>query len=189
MPAYKFLFTKQEIDKRYGPSPDALELPEHCRPPPGYEVVPTDRAIALAGYMLSLSQDYEFPETRAAQVGAGAGPDVPQGPMSGEQVYATKCTLCHQANGEGLAGTFPPLAGSKWLSGNPERAINIVLSGLVGPITVKGTGFNGAMIAHGPMLSNKEIAGVLTFVRSQWGNSDAEVTEEAVATERPPATE
>jgi mono/diheme cytochrome c family protein len=103
---------------------------------------------------------------------------------AGKRVYAQVCQACHQANGQGLPGSFPPLAGSEWVSGGSERGINIVLSGLSGPITVKGTSYNGAMAAFGGMLSDMEVAAVLTHVRSQWGNSGVAVTEEAVAAVR-----
>jgi len=177
MPRYKFLFTKQKIDERHGPSPDALELSGSCAPPEGYEVVPTNRANALVAYLLSLKQNYDFPETL---VGGAKEAKV----LTGKEIYALRCVMCHQANGNGLPGTFPALAGSKWVIGSKERTINVVLSGIGGPITVKGEAFNSAMPAWGPTMSNKEIADVLTHIRSEWGNEADAVTEEDVAKER-----
>jgi mono/diheme cytochrome c family protein len=99
---------------------------------------------------------------------------------TGPQVYAI-CLACHMANGAGLPGAFPPLAGSEWVTGRPEVPIAIVLHGLQGEITVKGTKFNGVMTAWGPMLSDQEVANVVTYVRSQFGNSASAVTAADVA--------
>lgn len=100
----------------------------------------------------------------------------------GEGVYAN-CTVCHQPNGLGIPGAFPPLAGSEWALGNPERVAVIVMNGLMGPIDVKGATFNSAMPGLGAALSDEQIAAVATFVRgnSEWGNSASEVPEEMVA--------
>jgi mono/diheme cytochrome c family protein len=98
----------------------------------------------------------------------------------GRVVYAT-CTTCHQQNGEGLAGSFPPLAGSSIATGAPEIPIAIVLHGMQGPLTVKGVEYNGVMTPWGPMFDDLQIAAVLTYVRSQWGNSASAVTPEQVA--------
>ena len=89
----------------------------------------------------------------------------------GEGVYAN-CTVCHQPNGLGIPGAFPPLAGSEWALGNPERVAVIVMNGLMGPIDVKGATFNSAMPGLGAALSDEQIAAVATFVRgnSEWGN-------------------
>jgi mono/diheme cytochrome c family protein len=90
--------------------------------------------------------------------------------------YVEVCAVCHQATGLGLEGAFPPLAGSEWLNGRPEIPIAIVLHGLQGPITVKGKAFNGAMMAWGAAMTDDDIAGTLTYARSQWGNRAAAVT-------------
>jgi len=78
---------------------------------------------------------------------------------------------CHQPTGLGLPGAYPPLAGSEWAQGPDERVIRIVLDGLSGPITVKGGQFNNSMPAFGPLLRDEQIADVLTYVRSEWGNT------------------
>ena len=105
----------------------------------------------------------------------------PAGPTDpGEQVFQTVCATCHQANAQGLAGTFPPLAGSDWASGDPETPIRIVLGGLSGPITVGGAQYN-SMMPPPPGLDEDKIAAVLTFVRSHFGNKASAVTKEQVA--------
>jgi mono/diheme cytochrome c family protein len=99
----------------------------------------------------------------------------------GKRVFANTCITCHQANGMGVPGAFPPLAGSDWAQGPEERVIRIVLLGLNGPIKVSGTDFNSAMAALGSVLKDDQIAHALTYVRSEWGNKAPEVKPETVA--------
>lgn len=118
--------------------------------------------------------------------GTGAPPPATVDPLVlGKSVYGTVCAACHQGNGQGLPGAFPPLAGSEWVVGSEERAIRIVLHGLQGPIKVKGTDFVGAMPAAGPgsgfNLSPEKVAAVLTYIRQEWGNSAPPVSVEKVA--------
>lgn len=114
-------------------------------------------------------------------------PREPEGPIvyDGGQLYvAQACVGCHQANGQGLAGAFPPLAGSEWVTGAPEVPIKILLSGLAGPIEVKGNTYNGLMPAYGANLNDGEIAAIVTYIRSNWDNGASEVTADQVATIR-----
>jgi mono/diheme cytochrome c family protein len=90
--------------------------------------------------------------------------------------YNEVCAACHQQAGTGIEGAFPPLAGSEWLIGKPEIPIAIVLHGLQGPITVKGAPYNSAMMAWGTAMSDDDIAGTLTYARSQWGNKATPIT-------------
>jgi len=101
------------------------------------------------------------------------------GGANGAEIF-TRCAACHQSTGQGLPGTYPPLAGSEWLVNNPEVPIRIVLHGLQGPITVKGSSFNNAMTPFADQLSDEEIAAVLTYERSNWGNGASAVTAEQV---------
>jgi mono/diheme cytochrome c family protein len=94
--------------------------------------------------------------------------------------YHTVCITCHQAEGQGIAGAFPPLAGSDWLTGNPELPIRIVLLGLSGPIEVKGAKFN-AVMPPPPGLNDEKIADAITFARTHFGNAASKVTPEDVA--------
>lgn len=98
--------------------------------------------------------------------GGGAG-----GAADGAALFAGRCAACHQATGQGLPGVFPPLAGSEWVQGRPETVAAIVLHGVTGPLTVKGAKFSGAMPTFSDQLSDAEIAAVLSYVRSQWGNT------------------
>ena len=100
--------------------------------------------------------------------------------MNGATVYAGTCVACHQANGEGSPGLFPPLAGSEFVTGNPERLTRIVLHGLSGPVTVKGATYTGQMPPW-QQLSDAEVAAVLTYIRSSWGNTAPEIKADEVA--------
>ncbi|WP_137926738.1 cytochrome c [Cupriavidus sp. 2SB] len=104
--------------------------------------------------------------------------------VDGAAIFQSHCVACHQATGQGLPGVFPPLAGSEWVTGSDAKAARIVLRGVTGKITVKGTAYNGAMPAFAAQLGDAEIAAVLTHVRSQWGNAAPPVTAETVAAAR-----
>ncbi len=106
-------------------------------------------------------------------------------PKKGEELYG-RCMACHQQNGAGMPGAFPPLAESEWVNGPASRPIAILMHGLQGEITVKGVKYNSMMMAYGtgvPM-SDDEIATVLTYVRSNFGNNASAVTAAEVATVR-----
>lgn len=92
----------------------------------------------------------------------------------GKQTYMQTCFACHQAEGQGVNGAFPPLAKSDFLNADVNRTIGIVLNGLTGEITVNGQKFNSVMTRQN--LNDEEIANVLTFVYNSWGNSKKEVT-------------
>lgn len=113
----------------------------------------------------------------------GAGPAEPE-EVDGAELYAQQCVACHQANGEGMAGAFPPLAGSEWVTGDAELPIKVLLSGLGGPVEVKGQSYNGAMPAFGAVWNDEEIAAVVTYIRAEWGNEAGEVDAEQVAAVR-----
>lgn len=92
----------------------------------------------------------------------------------GKRVFMQTCFACHQPDGKGLPGIFPPLAGSDFLLADHDRPIRIVTKGLTGPVTVKGQTFNNIMPAQ--VLSDQQIADVLTYVTNSWGNSAAPYT-------------
>ncbi|MFT4605125.1 MAG: nitrite reductase (NO-forming) [Rhodothermales bacterium] len=98
---------------------------------------------------------------------------------AGGRVFAQNCAACHQPEGQGMAGAFPPLAGSDYLLADRDRAIRTVVNGLSGPVTVNGTDYNGVM--PGVRLSDADVANVLTFVMKSWDNNGPEVTSTDVA--------
>ena len=89
----------------------------------------------------------------------------------GKQIYMQNCFACHLPTGEGIAGVFPPLAKSDYMMADRERTIRIVLKGLNGPITVNGQAYNGVMPPQSDILTEEQMADVLTYVTNMWGNT------------------
>jgi mono/diheme cytochrome c family protein len=102
---------------------------------------------------------------------------------SGKKLFASNCASCHQASGLGLGDQYPPLAGSEWVTVNPELIIKVILKGLKGEIKVKGKTYApaGGMAAVSNLKTDREIANVTTYVRQAWGNDAPEVSVEEVA--------
>lgn len=98
----------------------------------------------------------------------------------GQTVYLGNCAACHQPDGTGLRGAFPPLAQSDFLQRNRREVMQAALFGLSGPITVNGADYNGVMPSMG-YLGDADLAAVLTYVFSSWGNSGAAVSVAEVA--------
>ena len=103
----------------------------------------------------------------------------------GKEIYGKEgyCVTCHQADGKGLSASgFPPLTGNKWVQGNEERLIKIVLKGLMGPLEINGVKYAGQvpMTPYGGLLNDKEVAAVLTYVRNSFGNQAPAVSPEKV---------
>ena len=110
-----------------------------------------------------------------------------QGP-DGKAVYGTTCAACHQATGDGVSGVFPPLAGSEWVTGDEAKLARIVLHGLTGPVEVAGETYAGMMPPWGGALKDPELAAVLTYIRSSWGNKATPVTAAKIASIRAATT-
>jgi mono/diheme cytochrome c family protein len=147
-------------------------------------------AAALAGLLAacakssqSASSTSSTATSAAATATASAAAVAQNGAMAsdGGKVYETNCSSCHQASGQGVKGSFPPLAGNPVVVGDPKTVIHVVKYGLSGNLTVKGHKYNGMMPAWGKQLSNADIASVITFIRSSWGNSASAVTTAQVA--------
>ena len=105
-----------------------------------------------------------------------SGPVAPPDPkVIGKRLYVANCAQCHQTSGLGQAGVYPPLAGSEWVTGSKNRLISILHKGIAGPITVNGNLYNNNMPAWGdgaPVpLKDEQIAAILTYIRSEWGNA------------------
>ena len=143
--------------------------------------------VLLAGFMLGACAQETPDEPSAAAAGdtavhdaevaaAGAGALMEQG----KAVFLANCAACHQPDGKGLKGAFPPLAGSDFLLGDRKQVMAAALFGLSGPITVNGEEYNGVMPSLGH-LSDADLAAALTYVWGSWGNSGAAVSVEEVA--------
>ena len=97
---------------------------------------------------------------------------------AGQIVYKRNCAACHQVDGSGVIGAFPPLAESDFIT-DPKVVASAVANGLTGEIRVNGEVYNGVMPAL--RLSDEEIANVSTYVVNSWGNKGGEVTPADVA--------
>jgi mono/diheme cytochrome c family protein len=103
----------------------------------------------------------------------------------GKRVYEQICGVCHGVDGLGKPGQAPPLAGSDWvIAKGHNRLAHIPLAGISGPISVGGKDWNLNMAAMGAALSDADLAAVLTYIRSSWGNKAGEVTADDIKTIR-----
>lgn len=108
------------------------------------------------------------------QKSATAQPEQP-----GKKVYDSVCLACHMADGSGVPGMHPPLTESDFVNGDAEKLIGIVLNGVKGKLEVKGEVYNSVMPPQAS-LSDQQIADVLTYIRSNFGNNSGPVTAEQV---------
>jgi len=107
-------------------------------------------------------------ETRANPVIAGLTKEMQF--EKGKQVYMGLCFACHQADGKGLPGAFPPLAAADYMLADRDRGVRAVLKGLSGPVTVNGVTFNSMMPPQEAVLTDAQVADVMTYVFNAWGN-------------------
>ena len=126
-----------------------------------------------------------------AEVGltaSAAGDTSAKGPVDpiaeGKRIFGANCSACHQSTGLGVAGAFPPLIGSEWVTGPDQTVVRILLNGLGGPVRVKGAVYNGAMPAWKEVLSDDDIAHVATYIRQWSPNAASPVAASVVSTLR-----
>lgn len=144
------------------------------------------RSLAIAVVLLiaavGCSSHKQLSQQQTAPPPASVGPTAAVASASdGAKIFDTNCSSCHGANGQGIAGAIPPLAKNPTVVGDATKVIHIVKYGLTGAISVNGHPFNGQMPAWGATLSNADVAAVLTYVRSSWGNKAPGVSEAQVA--------
>ena len=101
----------------------------------------------------------------------------------GKLHYTTTCMPCHQSNGMGQPAVAPPLVGSEYVTGDDQRLTKIVLDGLMGPVKVDGLEWNLVMppLKHHPVLTDDNLAAVLTYIRREWGHTSDPVSPETVS--------
>ena len=147
-------------------------------------------AFLGAGYLFWNSGGFKvnvFNPARVAWDGAGTGgaAAAPDPMVIGKRLFTQNCAVCHQQTGLGVAGQFPPLAGSEWVLAQDwhgdNHIVKIVLHGFHGAVTVKGEQFNNVMAPWGKVLKDEQIAAVLTYVRNEWGNKAPPITKDFVA--------
>lgn len=198
MPSFSWMF--DIVDKApEGVSP--VPLPKAYAPPRGV-VVPNRDAQALLAYLLSLKQPplpASVPvaaagsQAEAPKPAAGAPASAPPAAATpaggydaakGESLFTTNCSVCHQATGEGMPGVFPPLKGNAAVNDpDPTTHIHTVLFGLEGA-TIDGVKYESPMSEFGSMLSDDEIASIINYERSSWGNHGKPITAQDVAAVR-----
>lgn len=127
-------------------------------------------------------QEMPVDEEELAASRPSDNPDLEEKMELGKNIYGRTCVACHQANGQGIPQVFPPLAGADYLNEDVKRAIDIVLHGKSGEITVNGETYNSVMTAQN--ISDQEVTNVLTYIYNNWGNNGTEVTEEMVKAQR-----
>jgi mono/diheme cytochrome c family protein len=161
------------------------DLREHF---PGWLYLVCGLALFLAGSSFTGFQTF-------GQGMLDQGPGGPAAPAAGQQqaqaalspaqagakIYSQNCASCHQASGAGSPGSYPPLAGSEYVLGSKIRLSAILLKGLQGPVTVKGGSF-GSMVMPGweQAIPPEKLAGLMTYLRSAWGNNASAVTPDDV---------
>ncbi|MFD2516868.1 c-type cytochrome [Salinimicrobium flavum] len=119
-------------------------------------------------------------ENSLDHISAEKSPELKESISRGAGIYNNFCASCHLAGGEGIAGVFPPLKDSDWLTEKREASIHAVKYGLKGPIKVNGEKYDNLMPALG--LENGEIADVFNYINNSWGNNvEKPVTKEEVA--------
>ena len=138
----------------------------------------------FAGNFSGDSLDIAYiPPKKAGPGGGAAGPEKELTPAErGKKIFAANCQTCHQANGQGVPGQYPPLAGSEFTNGGSRRMAMIVLKGLQGPVKVKGQTYGSAVMQPwDKTLTDQKIADVMTYERSDWGNQASPVSAEQIA--------
>lgn len=181
MPSYPWLF--EVVDSNSVKDDDTVvNLPETFASPSGTTVIAKEEALQLVAYLQSLKQtelpdgreEKFIPALRRIQTEGMDGEGESAG-LNGENLYAQTCAVCHQNNGKGVAGAFPPLAGSEIVNDeDPEMMIKIILQGY------DARSEFASMQAFADQLSDAEIAAIATHERTSWGNNAPKVTEEDV---------
>lgn len=120
------------------------------------------------GAIQTMPKDKNAPKAKAPKA-----KNLKESMEAGKIVYNSNCAACHQPNGEGTKGVFPPLAKSDYLMADKGRAISAIINGLQGKITVNGQDYDNVMPALD--LSDEDVADVLTYVRNSWGNKSDQV--------------
>lgn len=181
MPAYPWLFIYKDSTSK---NDVVVNIPEEYMNGKTGKYVATKDAMYLLAYLQSLKQvklpdgtpSPEFLYKRAAAEATGQGAS---SKVDGATLYTANCQSCHQANGEGLPGAFPPLKGSSVVDGdNLEMYVDIIMNGYTGR---EKEGF-GAMPPVGTTanLTPEEITAIMNHERSSWGNNAKQVAVEQI---------
>jgi len=178
MPAYPWLFTVKETPAQ---NDVVVNVPSVYLKGRKGKVVATDDALALVAYLQSLKQTKlpdGIPEPAFLYKREVEKSTTPAEGPDGAALYIANCQSCHQANGEGLPGAFPPLKGSKVVNDdeNLELYVDIIMNGY------DARPEYGAMAPIGTIMnfSEQEVAAIINHERSSWGNNGKQVTPEEI---------
>ena len=171
---------------------DSTVAADRFRPVPVWVIAGCGALLLWAGlYLGSYSGGFQGDVFNEEANYKPSGPTGPVDPIvaskkRGHGVFIANCAQCHQADGNGQAGQFPPLVASEWVVGDaPKRLPLILLHGIQGTIHVKGAVYNNQMPAWAGVLSDKQISDVLTYVRGDLGgNAAGPIPEAAIADAR-----
>ena len=203
MPSFSWMF--DVVDKvPVGAVP--VPVPAAYAPAKG-KVIPSHQAQALLAYLMSLKQP-PLAQVAANEATTSAAPATPATPAAaapsptrsspatpaksaaaydaakGKSLFTDNCAVCHQAGGTGLPGAFPPLKGNEVVNdANPSAHIHTVLHGAEG-LTIGGVKYDSAMPEFAGTLTDAEIAAIIDYERSSWGNHGPMITAAQVAAER-----
>lgn len=185
MPGYPWLFEEKREDQVL--KTDVLvPVPENFMKNKGVKIVAGSRALDLITYLQSLKQsplpgENELPfipaltRNKRSEGGENSGIEGGSPLPDGEALYMSTCAACHQMDGSGLAGAFPPLAGSPIVNDpDPELLVSIILQGY------DARPEYAMMVGFAEMLSDEEIAAIANHERRSWGNTGAPITAEDV---------
>ena len=139
---------------------------------------PTDvwsaKVVKTAADRLNGIAEVEQPEFAAAKAPAHLDAKAQAQFLAGQKIYVREghCVTCHQADGKGLAPSFPSIENSPWVAGDKDRLIKVSMYGLMGPLEINGRKYDGQvpMTPFGGLLNDEELASVLTYVRNSFGN-------------------
>jgi cytochrome c oxidase cbb3-type subunit 2 len=173
MQAYPWLF---EIKDSVDENDVVISLPPDTAPKEG-KVVATEDAENLVAYLLYLKQ---APIKGLNNSDLFSSADKNSSGTMGQNLYNSSCASCHQQNGEGIPSIFPPLKSSAVVdSDNADEHIRIVLFGSKGKV-IDGVEYTSEMPAQAENFSDEEIAAIINYERTNWGNNGSEVTAEDV---------
>jgi len=127
-------------------------------------------AAALAAMLLLAACAKSASDESANNAGASAEANNPASASDGAVIYDANCSSCHQSDGRGISGAFPPLAGNPVVTGNPTAVIAIVKNGLDGRVEVNGQAYSGIMPRWKGVLTDEQIAAAISYIRSSWHN-------------------
>lgn len=188
MPSYPWLF---KVKDKAGPGDEVVNVPEAFKDSPADVIVASQRAEHLVAYLNSLKQteipksstpefiEYDWMKKEAIApvlaTAAAAGSEENREELlldnRGPKDYERQCQACHQANGEGIPGAFPPLKGSAIvLDKSPDQMIGIILNGF------DRENNYGAMPGLGQLLTDEQVAAIVNYERNHWGNKAPKTT-------------